>query len=308
VPVNNGKLLLPTHPFSVIATGIAEKYGPTAGLTGLATLLKIPLQNGPLIQGIIEATLLRDGTAKQSPQILEKFLSDIVSNNQPRIERAITALTEKTADASTVLQATKSEMDKFIAEKTANWTDISARITDEVDAAIKSIKGTEAAYRSQMELQASVDYWSDKAKKHGIAMRHAQNVLLIFSAVGGTLLLAFLIGLSVLASSVAAGELAIYLKFAAVGAIAVTIVFWGARILLRIFLSERHLATDADERITMVKTFLALANEKQIDPGDRALVLTPLFRSAADGIVRDDGPDASLAGILARAVDLKAKP
>ena len=101
-PVNNGKLLLPAHPFSAIASDIAQNFGPTAGLAALAVLLKIPLQNGPIIQGIIEATLLRDGASQRSPQLLEKFLGETVANNQPRIEKAIDAITAKTAEASSV--------------------------------------------------------------------------------------------------------------------------------------------------------------------------------------------------------------
>ena len=57
----------------------------------------------------------------------------------------------------------------------------------------------------------------------------------------------------------------------------------------------------------MIKTYLAPTNEGKVDAADRALVLAPLFRSAADGIVKEEGPDASLAGIIARAVDIKSK-
>jgi hypothetical protein len=94
-------------------------------------------------------------------------------------------------------------------------------------------------------------------------------------------------------------------KFAAIGAVVTTIIFWIGRVLLRIYLSDRHLLTDAEERIAMVQTYLALTDEGKMEPTDRALVLAPLFRSAADGIVKDEGPDASLAGIIAKAIDVR---
>jgi hypothetical protein len=53
----------------------------------------------------------------------------------------------------------------------------------------------------------------------------------------------------------------------------------------------------------MIKTYLALSNEKKVDAAERALILAPIFRSAADGIVKEEGPDASVAGLLARALD-----
>jgi len=55
----------------------------------------------------------------------------------------------------------------------------------------------------------------------------------------------------------------------------------------------------------MVMTYLALSNDDKIDPSDRALILAPLFRTASDGIVREDGPDASVAGLMAKILDLK---
>ncbi|MHB8268692.1 hypothetical protein [Bradyrhizobium sp.] len=55
----------------------------------------------------------------------------------------------------------------------------------------------------------------------------------------------------------------------------------------------------------MIKTYLALNGT--VEATERSLVLGPIFRSAADGIAKEEGPDASLAGILARAIDIKGK-
>jgi hypothetical protein len=57
----------------------------------------------------------------------------------------------------------------------------------------------------------------------------------------------------------------------------------------------------------MNKTDLALSiNGNDRNPQSVRLVLGPISRSAADGTV-DEGFDASFAGIIARAIDLKVK-
>jgi hypothetical protein len=88
-------------------------------------------------------------------------------------------------------------------------------------------------------------------------------------------------------------------KAGAFALVVTSVAFWIGRVLLRIFLSNQHLATDAYERMTMVMTFLALVRSKSIKDEERQLILAPLFRSAADGIVKDDtSPDTAIATFL----------
>jgi hypothetical protein len=75
--------------------------------------------------------------------------------------------------------------------------------------------------------------------------------------------------------------------------------------MVRLFLSEHHLAINAEERATMALTYLALTADEKADEKERALVLASLFRPTADGIVKDDAapdlaPGAILSKILAR--------
>ncbi|MEJ6850707.1 DUF6161 domain-containing protein [Sinorhizobium fredii] len=94
---------------------------------------------------------------------------------------------------------------------------------------------------------------------------------------------------------------AVYLILVTLGVVITTIVFWAGRILTRLFLSEHHLAIDAEERAVMAQTYLALTAEGQAGEKERDIVLTSLFRPTADGIVKDDAaPDLSPAALLAR--------
>lgn len=80
--------------------------------------------------------------------------------------------------------------------------------------------------------------------------------------------------------------------------------FWATRILVRLYMSEHHLAIDADERATMALTYLALMERGAVEEKDRALILAPLFRPSSDGIVKDDAaPDMSPAGLLSKAMN-----
>lgn len=75
---------------------------------------------------------------------------------------------------------------------------------------------------------------------------------------------------------------------------------WGIRLLVRIFLSNLHLMTDAQERVVMVQTYLALLEGKSVDPADRSYVLQSLFRPTADGIVKDESLPSTIFEMLTR--------
>lgn len=98
------------------------------------------------------------------------------------------------------------------------------------------------------------------------------------------------------------------LVFAGAAAAALlTIAFWGGRVLVRLYLSELHLAGDAWERAIMAKTYLALTKEGNAGEADRPIVLGALFRQSADGVVKEDSVlDTSLIAMLARALDKRS--
>lgn len=64
--------------------------------------------------------------------------------------------------------------------------------------------------------------------------------------------------------------------------------------------SEMHLKTDAEERVAMVKTYLALMESGKAPTDTLSPVLTALFRPASDGIVKDDSMPFGLAEILSK--------
>ena len=68
---------------------------------------------------------------------------------------------------------------------------------------------------------------------------------------------------------------------------------WATRLSSKIYISNLHLNTDAEERVTMIQTYLALLRDGS-GPKDeeRQLILQTLFRPSATGYIKDDGPSS----------------
>lgn len=79
---------------------------------------------------------------------------------------------------------------------------------------------------------------------------------------------------------------------------------WVMRLQSKIYLSERHLALDAEERMAFAQTFLALKADETVSSTNEAIVLSSLFRPTQDGIIKDDegALDLSAAAIIAKSM------
>jgi hypothetical protein len=297
------------HQFAKIAADIAAKDGSIAASAAFGTLLGIDSQlNFQTVKGIIAATLRQAGIDPKSPAIVATAIADLNSSASTDRAKIVAEWSGLSEQAHALLERTENSFKNQTDEFASRSAEMRERINDSVNASIKSIQDTEGAYKEQMNLQASVEYWGDKATRHRNAIALSRLILILFAVFGSAVLLGALLWIATTAVEVAEktkGDAALLLKFAAIGAIVTTIIFWVGRVLLRIYLSDRHLLTDAEERVAMVKTYLALTNEGKLELADRTLVLAPLFRSAADGIVKDEGPDASLAGMIARVIDVR---
>jgi uncharacterized membrane protein YidH (DUF202 family) len=178
-------------------------------------------------------------------------------------------------------------------------------LQQKTNAAIDEINQTRITFEEFMRLKAPVQYWHDKAKNHQESRAYLAKVLVVFSVVATVALGLGLYQLAEHALKIAAAQTSThsYLLFAALGVVGTTIVFWIARILTRLFLSQHHLAIDSEERAIMVQTYLALTANNLATADERAIVLGSLFRPTADGIVKDDAaPDLGPSAILSRLV------
>jgi hypothetical protein len=173
-------------------------------------------------------------------------------------------------------------------------------------AAIDNLDKVKKTYEELMALRAPVDYWKEKARHHrdqakfykDIGLKHGWKI-----ALGLTFVLCVIGGIGFFSATPDKPSSA-YLFLITVGLVITTMAFWATRILVRLYMSEHHLAIDADERATMALTYLALMERGAVEEKDRALILAPLFRPSSDGIVKDDAaPDMSPAGLLSKAMN-----
>lgn len=157
-------------------------------------------------------------------------------------------------------------------------------------------------------------FWQDKAKTHrGRANLFA--ALGLVAAVGtGVSAVLFIPELLGSATAAASAELAKETATFAPGSnrgapsydgIALAVIFstltlWLLRILVRGYFSQAHLATDAEERVAMVKTYLALMESGKAPSDTLTPVLIALFRPASDGLVKDDSMPAGFAELLSK--------
>jgi hypothetical protein len=181
-------------------------------------------------------------------------------------------------------------LDKLQEEQAANFTAILSKHEDN----LKTLLNT---YDQKLALLKPVEYWNQKQKFH--KRRSIQ--------FGGVSLFGFLI----LTGSLGA---AIYFMLRGLGQnenpkhwqigillVAVFFSIWVMRVLVRLFLSHLHLAEDAAERRTMIQTYLSIAREgTQFAPEDKALILQHLFRTASDGLVKDDAAPPAFLELFSR--------
>lgn len=198
--------------------------------------------------------------------------------------------------------------------RSAQLTAELSRMLTEKDKALKEIEHTRATYVEFMHLGAAVDYWQKKGTLHAVNAKWWLARLSWYSIIAFVLLLIVFAGAFWSARYVAvnasdAFNRVFILETAGLAAF-VTVLFWVARFLSRLFLSERHMAIDAQHRAVMAEAYLALSNEGKVEASDRALVLQPLFRSGGDGIIKDDGGFESVLALVARTLErpLPSKP
>lgn len=173
-----------------------------------------------------------------------------------------------------------------------------------VQTAVDDIKLVEKQYREAMRLKAPVEYWQEKAAAHEEKATSYRATVRTAATWGGAAVFSVLALITGAAIKLPAGTpIAAYASLAAFGALTTTAVLWLVRILVRLFLSQHHLALDARERATMALTYLALTGDGKAEEKDRTLVLTSLFRPTSDGIVKDDAaPDVGLSSLLSKAL------
>lgn len=169
--------------------------------------------------------------------------------------------------------------------------------------AIDKIEATDRTFTLRMGLEAPVRYWRTKHRQHQWAWKVWGGAVILYLIVVG---IAVGCAFPAIWNAIPVGQSLSgrhILLVTSIGA-ALTLIFWVARLLIRIFLGERHLATDAEERRVMTQAYLALMKAGAASNEERSIILASLFRGAQDGIVREEGAqDFTVPAMLAKLLD-----
>lgn len=286
--LQKGHLLSSKNPDAIFGKNLSGEEDEVVACYAIANLLEINTnQNNPkALKGAFYAFQYRQG----STATVESHAESLNSLN--------TEWSNRFNDQHLELRAQNESLVKEIGDLRDQFTSVKSEISQQNDSQAeafktqlenseKTLSDIAQTYDEKLALQASVQYWSDKRASHTKVM---------WWVGGGTLLLASLTGggfvwgahelLQVTVSDVELWRLGVMLAISTFG-------IWITRLVAKIFISNLHLRTDADERVTMIQTYLALLREGSGPmEEERQLILQTLFRPSTTGFIKDDGPAA----------------
>ena len=310
---NNTILPFSGSPAGKFLIQTAQDINAAAGIGALCTLRgwRFDGDDSHQVRGAMLAHELMQGTGKTA----RKAVQDALSGMLDRYGQMQTHAQER-ADAleSDIVQLKDRRQRQFISllregekarKKFAGNIDESVgRISVAADMAISDLRAVQGTYEEFMRLKAPVTYWRGKASSHTNNARIAGVLGLAFAI--AVIFITLRWGVDYVMSQVKllVAETHQWQSAYIVLTMAlflVTVLFWIGRLISRTYVSQVHLAIDAEERATMVETYLALTKDNSISNAERILVLGSLFRASSDGFVKDDGaPDIGLASWASR--------
>ena len=154
-------------------------------------------------------------------------------------------------------------------------------------------------YDEQLALRGPVTYWTRKANAHRIAGTW-------WGITSGLAAAAIAVLTWIVPHQLAApvNNGSPRLEVWEIGLLVVmgTLAFWLLRVLVRLTLSNVHLATDSRMRATMMTAYLSMLRRGNLDEKERRLILEVLFRPSITGLIKDEAAPPGLWDVLSRVV------
>ena len=275
---SKGIRLTSEDPRAQIAVTLAETNKTIGGFTVVAFVEpdRLP-QNIEAMQGVIHAAMYDHAISKKGVSAHAKALKATASQWGAFVDGAKKGY----QDFGETFRTLNEKIDQ-------THQDQESRFKKLVDQSERELSAIASTYDERLALQAPVQYWTKKASDHRALSKKfgwwfGVSFVAVLVALGLELGLWLLPALPVTSTDLPAYWVVV------VFAASVTFALWPLRILSRLLLSNIHLRTDAEERVTLANTYLSLLrSEAGLEPDDRRLILEALFRRSSTGIVRDD--------------------
>lgn len=295
------RILNSTTPAAEFVFQLREKRGDrvASGAYGVLVDSKVRLGGDTLPEwqeGFIEGFLYKreiDWAAKAHEQALTR-LRNQYDADIARQDKRFKELEDKNRSLNDAFNAGLKEKTEAL-QKLHN--DQGAEFKKLIGAHAQKIESLEKTYDQTLALQKPVKYWEVKMSYHRTRSKWFGGAALGSAVLAGA-------GLAWLAHWALAGlQPNDNPKHWQIGVLLIGAFFaiWLVRVFVRLLFSHLHLATDAAERRMMILTFIAMSRQgTQFSDADKKLIIQHIFRSASDGLVKDDAAPPSIFELLTR--------
>lgn len=291
------EILLSSSPEMEFIFALRSERSDFVAAYALCFLMRLDVpSNKDATEGMFRALRYQEGsiaTIQAQESALKTLATDWSTNFQKQYKRNQEGVDNQRNSSATLIGEVESLKREASALLNQQSTDYESR-KDQLEVDLKSIK---ESFSSELGLKEPVNYWQAKLRYHRLVLC-CMAVVTLF--VAGAAIYCFICAAYQFSQAdigrIPLLHLSILLAISTAG-------IWLTRICSKIFISNLHLRTDAHERVTMCKTYLALlAIDKGLTETDRRLMLQTLFRPSSTGFIKEDGPSGvfELAKILER--------
>ena len=290
-----GKIFTADAPFAAFVSELVGEE-PAKAASALAYFLNFNLNNWDLnvARGVQEAIDWERGLhgkaeyEEYSLQELKQRWDEEFNRQSGLAGKAQQKLDHLNKRAGQLIEAQQKRFDASIERYDQELN----KALEKANAELENITRT---YDENLALHASVRYWGLQEKYH-------KRMSIIFGI--ATIVVAGLVlwGIYEYADHFLSADIkSIHVSKLVTATMIATFGVWIVRTCANLFMAHTHLRTDAQERRTMMHTYLALLRRGQGPKEDeRQLILQTLFRPSTTGIIKEDAGPSNLVDMLNR--------
>lgn len=234
-------------------------------------------------------------------KILDNTIFDNIKNNNDEIRKTsfIEAKLEALDKKNFEVLGQFSELKNLFERREAEFAQVS-EILEKSKTLVSEFENAKEAVLKNIELKQATTYWEEQAEKYDKKYKFyfwANIIIAVILIISAFFLInksgLFMNNITVdnsnaienlknLVQSVPFFNYVIFILYT-------TLVIWIMKILVKIMLSNYHLAVDANERVIMINTYLVLLEDgKGFEESDRKVILDNIFRQTNHGIIKDE--------------------